>query len=527
MGSFGKNAQAVIYCRVSSSKQVREGHGLEGQEKRCHDYASSHNYDVIEVFREKGISGGVTERPAMRRMLDFLEEQSGPTIVIIDDIKRLARDVTGHFVLRAEIGTRQGIMESPSHRFEETPIGKLVESIFASTAEYERNENKVQVKNRMRSRIELGYWVFNNPVGYKFAVDAEHGKLLVPDEPAASLIRDAFIKFSTDELLTLPDVRLFLLAGNLRNSIGNEMSLWLEGVKRILANPIYAGLIEYPKWNILRKKGQHEAIISPAIFDVVNQKLSGKRKVFRSGLAKDFPLRGFISCSGCGKQLTASWSKGRTKKFPYYRCANSAGCGITPKSINKSIVETDFQTFLEGSKVNHRVLKLAKRVTEEVYKKKVLEFASAIEGEKIKVNEIQNEMNFCMDKILKCSSVLVISNIEERIEDLSKEKMQLEKVIEKGSDYPVDISRCLETVSGFLEEPSYYWTNGDLQQKRLVQSLMFTGLIEYSKESGFGTANLSLPFKMLAMKNKDKRNLVEAGGIEPPSVSPLPSALHA
>ena len=87
MGSFGKNTNGVIYCRVSSSKQVREGHGLEGQEKRCHDYASNNNYHVIKVFREEGISGGVIERPAMRRMLDFLDEQSGPTVVIIDDIK--------------------------------------------------------------------------------------------------------------------------------------------------------------------------------------------------------------------------------------------------------------------------------------------------------------------------------------------------------------------------------------------------------------------------------------------------------
>jgi DNA invertase Pin-like site-specific DNA recombinase len=514
MGSFGKNTNAVIYCRVSSSKQVREGHGLEGQEKRCHDYASNNNYHVINVFREEGISGGVIERPAMRRMLDFLDEQSGPTVVIIDDIKRLARDITGHFALRAEIGARQGIMESPSHRFEETPIGKLVESIFASTAEYERNENKVQVKNRMRSRLEAGYWVFNNPVGYKFVDDAVHGKLLAIDQPAASLIRDAFIKFSTDELLTLSDVRLFLRNGNLRNSIGNEMRLWLEGVKRILINPIYAGLIEYPKWDIPRMKGKHEAIITPETFGAVNQKLSGKRKVFRSGLAKDFPLRGFISCLGCGKPLTAAWSKGRTKRFAYYRCANSAGCAITPKSIHKRVVETDFQTLLERSKVNPRVLELAKRVTEEVYKKKKLEFTSVIEGEKNKIEEIQAEINACMDKILRCSSNLVISNIEERIEELSKEKKQLERVVEKGSNMPVDIGRCLENVSGFLEKPAYYWINGDLEQKRMVQSLVFTDLIEYSKETGFGTANLALPFRVLATKDKDKSNLVEAGEIE-------------
>ena len=75
MGSFG-DIQAVIYCRVSSSKQVREGHGLEGQEKRCYDYAVSKGYSVVDVFREEGISGAVTNRPAMRRLLEFLEENN-------------------------------------------------------------------------------------------------------------------------------------------------------------------------------------------------------------------------------------------------------------------------------------------------------------------------------------------------------------------------------------------------------------------------------------------------------------------
>lgn len=54
--------KAVIYCRVSSDKQVREGNGLAGQEKRCRDYAHYHNYDVEKVFRDEGISGGIIER---------------------------------------------------------------------------------------------------------------------------------------------------------------------------------------------------------------------------------------------------------------------------------------------------------------------------------------------------------------------------------------------------------------------------------------------------------------------------------
>ena len=66
----------------------------------------------------------------------------------------------------------------------------------------------------------------------------------------------------------------------------------------------------------------------------------------------------------------------------------------------------------------------------------------------------------------------------------------------------------------FIVKPSRYWVEGGLKQKHLVQSLMFMDAIEYSKESGFGTANFSLPFKLLQETSGSNSNLVEAAGIK-------------
>src|SRR5438105_94307 len=111
--------KSIIYCRVSSERQVREGHGLDGQEQRCRGYARDHEYEVAAVFRDEGVSGGVTEREGMRDLLDFLDVHGHkePYVVIIDDIKRLARDIVGHFELRKAILSRKAILESPSHKF--------------------------------------------------------------------------------------------------------------------------------------------------------------------------------------------------------------------------------------------------------------------------------------------------------------------------------------------------------------------------------------------------------------------------
>lgn len=48
--------QAIIYCRVSSVKQVKEGHGLVSQETRCKEFARMKQYEVVETFFDEGIS---------------------------------------------------------------------------------------------------------------------------------------------------------------------------------------------------------------------------------------------------------------------------------------------------------------------------------------------------------------------------------------------------------------------------------------------------------------------------------------
>lgn len=84
-----KPNKAVIYCRVSSVKQTKEGDGLASQETRSREYAGHQGYEVAEVFPDD-VSGSLKERPGMRGMLTFLKKQKKDQhVVIIDDISRL------------------------------------------------------------------------------------------------------------------------------------------------------------------------------------------------------------------------------------------------------------------------------------------------------------------------------------------------------------------------------------------------------------------------------------------------------
>lgn len=298
--------KAVIYCRVSSSKQTVRGDGLNSQETRCRDFAKYRGYEIVEVFRDDS-SGSLTTRPGMQAMLEFLKQRKSDThAVIIDDISRLARGVMAHFELRMKIDKAGGVLVSPSIEFGEDSDSQLVENLLASVSQHQRQKNGEQTLNRMRARVQNGYWVFQAPVGYRYERVSGQGKVLVRDEPNASALQEALEGFASGRFETQVEVKRFLErqpsfpkdlpGGEIRN----------QRIYEMLTRVIYAGYIEAPKWNVTLRKAQHEGLISFETFEKIQTKLKDTAKApARKDINEDFPLRGFITCNDCDKPLTA------------------------------------------------------------------------------------------------------------------------------------------------------------------------------------------------------------------------------
>lgn len=320
--------EAVIYCRVSSQRQVDEGNGLSSQEFRCRQFAKLKNYQVTKVFKDKGVSGSLLERQGINELTDYLnryKKQKTEIVVVIDDINRLARDVIAYHTLKALLKSYNARLDSPNFDFVDTPENHFLENIHASLAQYHREQNAKQVVSRTKARLEQGYWTFNLPLGYKRIKDDLKNKILIPDKPVSKIIQEAFNGFASNRFQSTKEVQDFLLSKSEfpRNSKG---TVYHQFVGQMLRNPLYAGFIHKPEWDIKMHKGNHEAIVSPEVFFQVQDKL--ERKAYapkRKDLNKDFTLRGFITCESCRKTFTASWSKGRNGRHAYYRCRSKEG----------------------------------------------------------------------------------------------------------------------------------------------------------------------------------------------------------
>jgi DNA invertase Pin-like site-specific DNA recombinase len=249
-----KPKKAVVYCRVSSARQVKEGHGLNSQDTRCREFAKHKGYKVLESFYDEGVSGSLTEREGMLSMLDFIKAQDEPLIVIIDDISRLARGLEAHLQLRTTISGAGAKLESPSIEFGDDSDSILVENLLASVSQHQRQKNTEQVKNRMRARVLNGYWQSNPTVGYKYALVEGHGKMLIRNEPVATILQNALEGFASGLLQSQSEVRDYLMA-HAAFPKKKDGTLHLQQIKDMLTRVLYAGYITIPKWDIYMQKG--------------------------------------------------------------------------------------------------------------------------------------------------------------------------------------------------------------------------------------------------------------------------------
>ncbi len=488
---------AVIYCRVSSQKQVTEGNGLDSQEYRCHTFAKSKGYTVHKVFVEEGKSAANTldGRPAMMKLMDFVASSKKPFIIIVDDLSRWSRDLRLHLDLRKLIENYRCQLESVSQRFGNDDFGKFMESFNVAFSEYERQNNRSRVLHRMESRIRRGECPWSRlPCGYK-RVGTGNSKHIVKDEPAASIMADIFKGFADGRFQTQHQV-IEWLHHEPRYLQVRHAKATLTWLKNVLRNPIYAGYLKYEKWGVELTKGSHEAIIGMDVFAAVQAKLDGrtKHKVYETK-RPDFPLRGHIVCDDCGQPMTGSWCKGRTTKYSYYYCKNK-NCNVKRKMQRTSDVHESFANLLGEITPRPQVLKLLKFIIKDAYQAKAEGAQTTQAAKASELSKLNDQMNKLLDEMLDKNNATIKDELRKRIESLQIKRDGLEQELKSGPRVP-NIDMIISKAVAFISSPQAIWQNGNLEQKEMVLNLAFSDRLRFKAGAGFKTANISMPFSVL------------------------------
>jgi site-specific DNA recombinase len=506
--------KALIYCRVSSERQVTDGNGLTSQEQRCRQYAENKKYVVDKVFADEGISGGLFDRPEMFQLIEYLDEHIDEQFVIIfDDLARFARDLKVHLKLKTELVSRGATLESPNFQFEDSPEGEFIENVLASKAQLDRHQNRRQVIQKMKARAESGYWPFCLPPGLKNQRHPLHGKIATPDEPIASVFKSAIEGYRDRILLTQFDVVAFIQ--NQYKLLNMNRKISLHGVQRLLTEILYTGYIEYPHWNITRRKGVHEGFITLETYDEVQRILNDRTKPkIRRDTNPEFPLRGLILCPSCLKPYTASFNTSRNgQRYPNYFC-KTRGCSLQNKIAHREDVENNFMTLLQETKLSKEIANLAYAVLTDVWNKQQNTNVEAQQAQKRISRELNDGIENMTKLIQKTNNDKLIRIYESKLLELDEKKNNMDSITTLPKFTEEQFGTATKKVMSVLENPATMWQNGDLNDRLTVFFMHFDRKPVYDRKTGFGTATLGQSVNIIRSLGSEKIHSVETESIE-------------
>ena len=85
--------KAIIYIRVSTSKQGHSGLGLEDQTNKCVQFCKDQGLEILDLYCDADVSGKIApeERPELSKALQRAKEEGAK--IVVKSLCRLSREV--------------------------------------------------------------------------------------------------------------------------------------------------------------------------------------------------------------------------------------------------------------------------------------------------------------------------------------------------------------------------------------------------------------------------------------------------
>lgn len=250
---------AAIYCRVSSSGQ-EDNYSLSTQEARCREYAASFGYEIVEVYREVHTGSELFERPEMTRLRQRLRDGS-VRAVIVYALDRLSRNQTHLGFLLSEFDHLETKLELVSETIDDSPEGRLLQSVRAFVAEIERLKIRERSERGVRARVDSGKPIPGPrpPYGYQWKDENKSEYILDPVKaPVARMIFDLVLSGKT-----LRSVAKHLNDLAIPTPSGRGRHWEVATLHCVLKHPIYTGRVVAYRTKVVREQGKTRSVILP------------------------------------------------------------------------------------------------------------------------------------------------------------------------------------------------------------------------------------------------------------------------
>lgn len=419
--------RVILYVRVSTQEQAREGYSIGEQIDRLTKYCEAMGWTIVQVYTDPGYSGATMDRPGLSKLIEDVKNGLADKIVVykLDRLSRSQLDTL--FLIEKVLLENDTDFVSMNENFDtSTPFGRAMIGILAVFAQLEREQIKERMMMGKEARAKEGKFHGSNhiPIGYDY-IDG----LLTPNQFEKMQIIEAY-------QLAAAGMSPYKIASKLNDAgYSHKYGRWTDrSIRRILRTKTYIGYVKHANdWY----KGIHEAYISKELYDEVQKILDTRTKQHteynrRCGKATSY-LGGFLYCKKCGAKYgknTTSYIGKTGKRQCYHRFVCNSRDGRKeylvkdPNCKNKIWKESVLTelVFDEIRKLATDPDHIARIQTEK------------LEDERPKL--IQSEMQKLDDQVGRLMDLYTIGQmpveiLQDRIHGLTDQKAKLEAELEK------------------------------------------------------------------------------------------------
>ena len=326
----------AAYCRVSTDKDEQID-SLIHQKEFFVEYAKRNGHKLFRLYADEGITGtSLKKREEFKRLLRDAELGLFD-MVVVKDISRFARntvDALQSIRKLKSIGINTLFLTA---NMDSMGDSEFILTLFSAMAQEESNNLSKRVKWGKKINAEKGR-VPQRIFGYdridKFTLEIN------PDE--ARIVRKIFALYN-EQGLGCRTISMTLNQDNDKTKYGNDWNA--RGVRRVLVNPIYCGILVNHKYEIedfltgkqvnIPKEDHfyHErpswSIVTPEVFQKAQEIMESRRIKYDSGepfrdarYSSKHVFSTLIKCEHCGRSFTRkTYTYVNTRV--YWRCVTN------------------------------------------------------------------------------------------------------------------------------------------------------------------------------------------------------------
>lgn len=327
--------RAILYIRVSTDEQADKGYSLPHQEETLRNYCKKEGIEVLRVIKED-FSAKTFERPAWKGLLiDIRKKSMRPDYILFTKWDRFSRNAGDAYQMIStlrKLGTEPQGIEQPLDL--SIPENKMMLAFYLAAPEVENDRRSLNIFHGLRRARKEGRWPRRAPFGYRNKTTPDGRPTIVVHEKEARELKWVF------ESVVEGNYSIEEISRQIRSK-GSELTL--KNLWWAVRNPFYCGKVFVPAYKdepAMFVEGQHDSIITESFFNEIQEALEnrGRKRKTKVVSEDEIPLRGFLTCPKCSRNLTASASKGRMQYYYYYHCSSKCGVRFKAGDVNNAFV---------------------------------------------------------------------------------------------------------------------------------------------------------------------------------------------